>query len=485
MASKDKPKKLIEDWKDIALSYIKENWYQDKTKTIALYNGVWYTWNGASYQAISEDELYANLGKWMYKYTWLITRNGKKKVYRVGSRFLHELSIALKMLVCMPSSTVFPTWINTTRYTKYNPTHVTCFNNILLDTDTMTTIPSTPKLFTLNSLPFNYDTKATCPLWIKTIKEWSKKDGKIDNEWISSLQEWFGYNLTPDISQHKFMLLYGPPRSGKSTAIRILQQLLGETNYCTPTLQNLGSNFGMETAHGKIAMLVSDAHAGRGVDRTGVMESIARIVGEDSVDINRKYKPILAGQKLKTKITITTNSLLYFPDPNGKMASRLLVLPFMNSYLGKEDTKLTEKLSQELPGICNWVLKGLQRVYAEGFKFEQAKAGESLHNDFADNNAPFASFVKHKCVYPDNSASGYISVNEFVEAFERFLEKQHIKPDNHVKPYQLKEAFLQTCPKVIIVRKGKAGQQKYHYAYISLKSKNKKMKGMIESLSSM
>ena len=60
-----------------------------------------------------------------------------------------------------------------------------------------------------------------------------------DGERKPLLQQWFEYNPTRDTRQHKFALLYGPPRSGKSTTLRVLNAMLGTENVATPTLDDL------------------------------------------------------------------------------------------------------------------------------------------------------------------------------------------------------------------------------------------------------
>jgi putative DNA primase/helicase len=48
------------------------------------------------------------------------------------------------------------------------------------------------------------------------------------------------------------------------------------------------------------------------------------------------------------------------------MRSRLLVLPYFNSYEGKEDFDLVDRLLAEIPGITNWALEGLRLLTPNG-----------------------------------------------------------------------------------------------------------------------
>ena len=62
---------------------------------------------------------------------------------------------------------------------------------------------------------------------------------------IDTLQEEFGLFLTGDTRHQKIFLLVGPKRSGKGTIASVLDQLMGQTNVCGPTLSGLAQNFGL------------------------------------------------------------------------------------------------------------------------------------------------------------------------------------------------------------------------------------------------
>jgi putative DNA primase/helicase len=80
-----------------------------------------------------------------------------------------------------------------------------------------------------------------------------------DRESIDTLQEWFGYTLLPDTSQHKILTVVGPPRSGKGTIARTHQSVLGAGNVASPTLGSLADQFGLQGLIGKTLAIISDA----------------------------------------------------------------------------------------------------------------------------------------------------------------------------------------------------------------------------------
>ena len=87
--------------------------------------------------------------------------------------------------------------------------------------------------FSTNALEFDFSLDAPEPtLWLDFLTQLFGDD----IESIETLQEWFGYLLTPDTRQQKIFMLIGPPRSGKGTIARVLESLIGRANVAGPTL---------------------------------------------------------------------------------------------------------------------------------------------------------------------------------------------------------------------------------------------------------
>lgn len=66
------------------------------------------------------------------------------------------------------------------------------------------------------------------------------------------------------------------------------------------------------------------------------------------------------------------------------------------SWLGMEDPGLEPALREELPGIFNWALDGLERLACTG-RFTTSRAGEEAIMTLRDLAAPVAAFVRDCC----------------------------------------------------------------------------------------
>jgi putative DNA primase/helicase len=209
------------------------------------------------------------------------------------------------------------------------------------------------------------------------------------------LQELFGYLLTSDTRQQKVFLLVGPKRSGKGTIARILKTLLGTVNVAGPTLSGLGMNFGLAPLIGKPLAVISDARLSGRTDHAVVAERLLSISGEDHMTIDRKHRTAWTGT-LPTRFLILTNELPRIADASGALASRFIVLTLTQSFYGREDHGLTERLLTELPGILNWALDGLARLHQRGHFVQPASSAEAIE-ELEDLGSPIGAFLRERC----------------------------------------------------------------------------------------
>lgn len=199
------------------------------------------------------------------------------------------------------------------------------------------------------------------------------------------LAEWFGYCLTSDTRHHKVLMLVGPPRSGKSTILRVLTALVGAGNVCHPTFGDLGGTFGLEPLLGKTLAIFSDARLSKRSDEAAIIEQLLSISGEDSRTVARKFKSSVSG-KLRVRFVLTSNELPRLSEASGALANRFVILQTQESYLGREDTRLTDRLLGELPGVLLWAMEGWKRLRDRGH-FVQPDAAKQILQELEDAGA--------------------------------------------------------------------------------------------------
>jgi len=255
------------------------------------------------------------------------------------------------------------------------------------------TVPATPRFFSTSALDFDFRfSDAPSP------ENWYRFLGQLwpdDPQSVATLQEWFGYCLTPDTRQQKIALLVGPKRSGKGTIARVLTALLGQANVCAPTLASFGTNFGLAPLIGKRAAIIADARLGGKADQSAVAERLLSISGEDSITVDRKFLPAWTG-RLGVRFILLSNELPRIADASGALASRFIVWTLTESFYGKEDHGLTDRLLSELPAILNWAIAGWQRLRERGYFVQPSSSFEAIQ-ELEDLGSPINAFLRERC----------------------------------------------------------------------------------------
>ena len=297
---------------------------------------------------------------------------------------------AIKSIVHLPNhpNTKPPIWLEDYARSKPAASKLVSLRNGLFHLEDSILIPHSLGFFTQNSLPFEYNQAAGCPTWDGFLRSvWTD-----DQESIECLQEMFGYILSGDTRQQKFFNLIGPRRSGKGTINKVLVALLGQHNTVAPELGELCDTFGLQPWLGKLLASFTDARAPER-NRSAVVSQLLRIVGGDTITVNRKNKEAWNGY-LPTRLVIYSNEVLQLTENSNALTGRMVVLKMTKSFFNQEDTDLAHKLEQELSGIFNWAMEGLKRRLGRGGHFLQPTTGKEYLDLMAELGNPMGTFAE-------------------------------------------------------------------------------------------
>jgi putative DNA primase/helicase len=257
--------------------------------------------------------------------------------------------------------------------------------------------PHTPLWLSTNVLSYPFDPGATCDRWRWFIDDILCGDGEA----VEFLQRWLGLNLVPDLSHQAIVIVPGSGSNGKGVFADTAIALLGMQNVATPTFSSLAERFGRACLLGKLAAFLPDAHLGRDTDSIRVLELLKSVSGGDPVDIEEKNKPMMTGVRLRTRFTIMVNEMPKLPDASRGIGRRVRIVPFHQSYEGREDRTLRGKLGRELPGILLWALEGLRKLRRDG-RLDQPAVGKTMSEEFLADCSPIHTFLGDYCeVGPD------------------------------------------------------------------------------------
>lgn len=271
------------------------------------------------------------------------------------------------------------------------PLEIISLRNGLLHLPSGELMPPTPDFFTRNALDLEYQPNAPEPVeWLKFLRSLWQEGPEPD-----VLQEMFGYLLLPDTSLQKIFLLVGPERCGKGTILKVLTSLIGKPNVAAPSISELGKDFGLEPLIGKQLAAITDMRLGKKSDLGEIATNLLRISGEDDVSANRKGTTYWTG-RLAVRFLILGNELPKFEENSPALARRFVPLMLTESFFGREDRGLIDRLLPELPGILNWAIEGWKRLQERGH-FALPSASREAVDAIQERSSPIAAFLAEMC----------------------------------------------------------------------------------------
>jgi putative DNA primase/helicase len=371
---------------EVARAFVASQYVSPENKvTLRAWRGGWWRWQTSCWSEVDLPVVRAAA----YRFTEGAVYIDKDKAlpWAPNRHKVADLLEALRAVIHSDIAEV-PTWIEN----GVVPANeiVACANG-LLHVPTRRLFDHDPDFFNQVAVPFDYVRDAPRPeQWLAFLAQlWPG-----DPDSIAALQQFFGYVISGRTDQHKILLLIGPTRAGKGVIGRVLKALVGRGNHAGPTLASLGTNFGLAPLIGKSLAIVSDARLGSG-DVHQIVERLLSVSGEDMLTIDIKFRDAWTGT-LPTRFLVISNELPRFGDASGAIANRFIVLTMSRSWLGHEDTALTDKLLDELPGIFGWALDGLAALAAKK-RFTEPQSSVDAILALQDLVSPVAAFVRDCC----------------------------------------------------------------------------------------
>ncbi|MBI2602836.1 MAG: hypothetical protein HYW48_07260 [Deltaproteobacteria bacterium] len=393
---------------DIAERLLRENFDWDGFRTLHFFNSNFYKYNGKIYERV-EDSLVESEVMNFIKQVCLppkVNVGFRKNVLEIVKAEVH-LSVKKHAPFFLSSSN------------KSLNGFVT--SNGILDLGDDGKLlkphlqPHSPELFSTNGLNYPFEPNSSCEFFRKFLQEVVP-----DNEVRQLLQEWVGYNLVVDTSQHTFVLLLGDGGNGKSVFCRVMRLLLGAENVSSLSLDsfNASRTFALASTEGKLANICEDLS-----ETSKISEGLLKqFVSGDNLSVERKFKDHFELTPT-ARLTFSSNSFPRFIDRSNGIWRRCIVIPFDQTIAeSKKDPKLgTDEFwlnSGELPGILNWALEGLGRLREKG-TFTKPQVCEGLKDEYRRESNPAAQFLEEGYCYSPGISEGILSTTLY-ESYRNF-----------------------------------------------------------------
>lgn len=324
-------------------------------------------------------------------------------------------------------------------------------------------MPSTPQLFNLGrieaSIPVDEINEvmkgslddleehawSMCPEWAEFLEQCFDQPKKDEMHGvIRELHKVLGNWIAGDLGHHRgnIVWLIGPPGSGKSVLLRVVQALIGKSNFVSSTMAQLDSDFHLNSWIGKKLAIFPDMDFGR-QDKRAVVERIKLISTGDEVSINRKYLSEIPAHRLGTRIAIAANNIPTIPDPTQAIARRSLAFEMRNTIpIEEQDAGLAARLEKpsSLAGIFLLALIGIKRI-DEDQGFRQPACYESLIDDLKDQSSDYKGFIDDYLIV-DNGAEHSASERDLWALWNKYREEQGVMSQPKIKQFM---SQLKTC----------------------------------------
>lgn len=441
-----------------------DNFYSsEEGYSLVHYSDDFYIYVGTHYEVIEE----ATIRSKVYAFLDRCKKAGKQGAlvpFNPSPASVSGALDAIKSIIHLPNhpNTKPPIWLEDYSRTKPAASKLISLQNGIFHLEDSILIPHSLGFFTQNSLPFEYTPAKVCPTWDTFLQSvWPQ-----DQESIDCLQEMFGYILSGDTRQQKFFNIIGPRRSGKGTINKVLVALLGQHNTVAPELGELCDTFGLQPWLGKLLASFTDARAPER-NRSAVVSQLLRIVGGDTITVNRKNKEAWNGY-LPTRLVIYSNEVLQLTENSNALTGRMIVLKMTKSFFNHEDTDLSHKLEQELSGIFNWAMEGLKRRITRGGHFVQPASGKEYLDLMAELGNPIGSFSEDALEFdPDYM----VSKEEVFACYKHWALKKSMPPGTE---QAFKRRFLAATQEQLVrseqIRDNGERQQVYMGVKLNLKA---------------
>lgn len=465
----------------LARVYLQRNHANTEHPTCAHWRGEFHTWDGFRWENKDTKEFRSRVDTSIKREFDRVAKASDKKEYpmHVTTTVSNNVLSAVTRQTMLYSNDVTqqPSWLGLKRQEDHNVNFlIPCRNGIVcLDMENHgypKVIPNTPRLFSNYSLPFDYNLDAPTPeLWLKFLREvWPN-----DEESIEMLQEWFGYMTIRDRRIQKILFMHGPTRSGKGTIINVLTEMVGPENVHAGDLGAIGERFGLDQVVNKPLITFNEAELGGMTNRGAIVNRLKNLSGGDVMTAERKNVRELWRGVPACRITFAANSLPSLSDKSLAFAKRFIFLKMTESFNDRIDPMLLDKLRKELPGILNWSIIGLYRLFDRG-QFIQPRSGESLYEEFVGVSSNISGFIDEHLEITDPKQPGYLGKSDRAlasDVYSRWVDYckengiQAVGTSNHLSR-DLTSAISTMVKKDATIKNEKTGDTKTHKCYYGI-----------------
>lgn len=227
--------------------------------------------------------------------------------------------------------------------------------------------------FITHQLPFEFNPDAEAPIFMKYLNEVLPD---LDKQKV--LAEFMGFIFTKGLKLEKALVLYGTGANGKSVFFEVLNSLLGRENISNYAIESLttDNNYSRAKISNKLVNYASEMNGRLDPD------TFKLLISNEPAQARLPYgEPFMIEDY--AKLIFNCNELPKDTEHTNAYFRRFIIIGFDVTIAEEnQDKKLhTKIIENELSGVFNWILVGLDRLLLQG-NFSKCDAIDTARSDY-------------------------------------------------------------------------------------------------------
>jgi putative DNA primase/helicase len=292
-----------------------------------------------------------------------------------------------------------------------------------------------PKYLINVSTGYDYDSRTSCPIWEKALKNTFEEDTEL----IDFIQKAAGYTLTTKTTEQVLFILAGSGANGKTTFLNTINACLGDygkhTQFSTFEKSHTeGASNDLARLQGVRYVYASESNP----SKSFAAEKIKSLTGGDPITARFLFQEYFEFHPT-FKIWLSVNELPKTDDLSDAFWRRMRIIPFNVNFKKEKDLfipDLDKLLIGERSGIFNWMIEGLRLYRKEGLT-PPNKLIETV-KDYEVSQDQIAGFI-HACV--KSIESGKIEFSKLYHEYETWAQNHGIEDKIRISKVKFSRRF--------------------------------------------
>lgn len=352
---------------------------------------------------------------------------GSATLFKVNKKNVDDVMSFMKRKVLKPLE----------QFNDY-PNLINCKNGVI-DLRTLELYKHNAGFFFDYVLDVNYNPQADMTRWNKFLRESlenaDREEGGVYQ--LELLQLAAGYSITGETNEECLFYIHGKTRSGKSTFINTINEIIGPLGGTIQMSALLQKRFVSDSQNFEIASLINKRFVvSSETDRETYLDSakIKNLTGRDTIKCAFKFKdPFQA--KVKFKIWLTSNNEIQVDATDEAVWGRFRTFSFPYSKQDNVDINLKDNLLKDKDGIFLWLCFGAHVWYSmkdRGQRLPIPSSMKSYLNSRKEELDTFGEFLIAKGFYPvekddKNPEALFLSNNSLVSKYNAWCDINQVR----------------------------------------------------------